>query len=116
MKLYTKDIFLNVVGGLKAQETGLDLAIAMGLLSSLKAKKVPEKTAVVGEVSLTGELRPVPQLKKRLQELGAMGMKYCICPTQSKLKEEEVNGVTPIYISQVSDLTRFLSMPEDQSE
>ena len=73
LKLNTFDIFLNVSGGFNINETAADLAVAMAVASSLKEKPIGEGAGFIGEISLSGELRPVSQVEKRVQEFRYSG-------------------------------------------
>jgi len=75
LKLNTFDIFLNVSGGFHINETAADLAVAVAITSSLKEKPVEEGAGFLGEISLAGELRPVSQVEKRIQEFRYAGFK-----------------------------------------
>jgi DNA repair protein RadA/Sms len=79
LNLSNQDIYINVVGGLKIDEPAADLAVALAVVSSLK-DIVVENTVVVGELGLSGELRFVPNLEKRIVEAEKLGFKKIICP------------------------------------
>jgi DNA repair protein RadA/Sms len=79
LNLSNQDIYINVVGGLKIDEPAADLAVALAIVSSLK-DIVIEDTVVVGELGLSGELRFVPNLEKRIIEAEKLGFKKIICP------------------------------------
>jgi DNA repair protein RadA/Sms len=87
-----------VAGGLPVKEPGADLAAAAALLSSHKNKPVPLKACFVGELGLTGEVRPVPQLAARLKEAERMGFTEAFIPFQEpkeavRLKLTKVRSV-----------------------
>ncbi len=67
------DVFLNVVGGVRLYETAADAAVVAALASRLFDKEVPGDAVLIGEVGLAGELRPVPQLERRMAEAARMG-------------------------------------------
>lgn len=79
-RLSDQDVFVNVVGGLRVNEPAADLAVAVAIASSLKNLPVPADLAVVGEVGLSGELRSVSQLPRRLNEAAKLGFTRCIAP------------------------------------
>lgn len=91
--LHTKDIFLNIIGGLKVDEPSLDLAIVLAMVSSYHDRALGNKIAAIGEIGLTGEIRPVPRLEQRLLELSKMGYKQCYIP---KLSRRIINTSLPI--------------------
>jgi len=74
------DIFINVAGGVKIDETAVDLGIVSAIVSSFLNRPVASGTAVFGEVGLTGEIRGVSQSEFRIKEAARMGFKRCIFP------------------------------------
>lgn len=74
------DAYLNVVGGLKLDEPGADLAVGIALVSSLKDQAVGEKVMAFGEIGLAGEIRAVNNAEKRVNEAYRMGFEKCIIP------------------------------------
>ncbi len=80
LKLGNQDILVNVTGGLKIGEPAADLGIALAIASSFRDMEVAERTAAIGEVGLSGELRSAPQMERRLQEAARMGFTRCIVP------------------------------------
>jgi DNA repair protein RadA/Sms len=80
LKLYDKEIYLNVVGGLKINEPGADLAVALALISSFKDKPISKNLMVVGEIGLSGEIRMVSQIESRLKEAEKLGFTKAIVP------------------------------------
>ncbi len=77
------DIYINVVGGLRLDETAADLSIALALYSSLRDKAVSDKVIAFGEIGLGGELRAVSYCEQRIMEAQRMGFEKCILPRQS---------------------------------
>lgn len=75
-----QDVFANVVGGMRIQETAADLPLLLSAMSSLRGQALPEKTIIFGEVGLAGEIRPVPQGEERLREAAKQGFEYAIVP------------------------------------
>jgi len=80
LKLGNQDIIANVTGGLKIGEPAADLGIALAITSSFRDTAVDPEMAVVGEVGLSGELRAVPQLERRVNEAARLGFKRCLVP------------------------------------
>lgn len=78
--LFDQDVFVNVVGGLRLGEPAADLGVALALASSFRETRVDPHLAVVGEVGLSGELRSVNQLDRRLQEAAGLGFKRALVP------------------------------------
>jgi DNA repair protein RadA/Sms len=80
LKLGNQDIMVNVTGGLKIDEPAADLGIALAIASSLRDVSVDRGLAVVGEIGLSGELRAVPQLERRVTEAARLGFKRMLTP------------------------------------
>lgn len=97
----TQDVYLNVVGGLKIEDRASDLAVAMSIVSSYLNKLLPEKTAFIGELSLTGEIRPVPQIDKRIIECKKMGFKRVFIPVTNAPMPDGIEIISKKYLSEV---------------
>ena len=80
LNLQDKDIFLNVVGGVKVVDPAADLAVEVALASALLDKPVAFDTVILGEVGLSSEVRSVSQLAIRINEADKLGFKTCIVP------------------------------------
>jgi DNA repair protein RadA/Sms len=74
------DVFVNVAGGVRIDEPGADLAVALAIASAARGVPVRRRIASLGEVGLTGRLRPVPQLERRLAECSKLGLAEAIVP------------------------------------
>jgi DNA repair protein RadA/Sms len=93
-----QDVFVNVVGGIRVQETAADLPVLLAVLGSLRDRPLADKTVAFGEVGLSGELRPVPNGEERLREAATHGFKRAIvaranAPKSGAFKDMEVIGV-----------------------
>lgn len=87
LPLMNQDVYINVVGGLRLEGTSADLGIAMAIYSSMRGITIPSKEMVaMGEISLTGELRPIGNLEKMMKEAEKMGFTNCIIPKKNKFK------------------------------
>jgi DNA repair protein RadA/Sms len=80
MGLSSQDIYANVVGGLRIVEPAVDLAVAIAVASSFKERLVDQRTVAVGEIGLSGELRSVNQLERRLEEARRLGFARAVVP------------------------------------
>jgi len=80
LRLGNQDILVNVAGGLKVSEPAADLGMALAIASSARDTGVDPEMAALGEVGLSGELRAVSQLERRLGEAARLGFKRCIIP------------------------------------
>lgn len=101
LPFYKSDVFLNVAGGMTVRETAADLAVAIALISSTKNIPVPEDIVIIGEVGLTGEIRPVNFIDNRVKEAIRQGFKQFILPHSQSgmnyLKNIRVFPVTNIH-------------------
>jgi DNA repair protein RadA/Sms len=95
LNLSDKDIYINVVGGLKLADPAADLAICMAIASAAAGRKVDEYTVVFGEVGLGGEIRSVVGAEKRTAEAKKLGFKKAIAP-KSAQKNTFITGVGDI--------------------
>jgi DNA repair protein RadA/Sms len=83
LKLQDKDLYANVVGGLRIDEPAADLALAISIASSVRDRPTYADMAFVGEIGLSGELRAVSQTETRLKEAAKLGFKRCLVPRSS---------------------------------
>jgi len=90
IKLDSSDVYVNVVGGLKLGEPAIDLAVAMAIASSKMKKPLPADLVVMGEIGLSGEVRNVSQIDKRLKEANKLGFKQILSPKEVKTVEKAV--------------------------
>ncbi len=107
MNLGTQDIYVNVVGGIKVTETASDLAVAMSMVSSFKDICVPADSIFVGELSLTGEIRSVVNIEKRVKEAAKLGFKKFYGPKGQldKLKQEgKIKDMMLVSVKNINDL------------
>lgn len=91
---YNCDVYVNVVGGLNLDGTSGDLGLAIALLSSVKSKSIKlDKTIIVGEIGLTGEVRPISHCEKIVNEASKLGFKNIIIPerNQKKINNKDIN-------------------------
>ena len=80
LSLSSQDIFANVIGGIRIDEPAIDLALALAVASSLKERPVDLHTVAVGEIGLSGEIRAISQLERRLSEAHRLGYRRAIVP------------------------------------
>lgn len=101
-----KDVYTNVVGGIRADDRGADLAAALAVVGSVYDKRLPERTAVLGELSLTGEIRPVDHMLNRAAECCRRGYSTIIAPGSTSLKQLE--GAEIIKVRHIRDAIKLL--------
>lgn len=80
LNLFDKEVYLNIVGGLKIEETAADLAVACALVSAARDIALPSSTIAIGEIGLSGEVRMVSNLEGRLKEAAKLGFRNCLIP------------------------------------
>lgn len=90
-KLGNQDVYINIVGGLKIDDRASDLSIIISIISSYMNKTLLNSTAFIGEISLTGEIRTVSNLEKRINECEKMGFKNVVIPFSKDIKSEKIN-------------------------
>jgi DNA repair protein RadA/Sms len=78
--LGSADVFVNVAGGVRIDEPGADLAVALAIASAARGVPVRDSVAVFGEIGLTGRLRPAAQAERRLEECTKLGVATVIAP------------------------------------
>lgn len=83
-KVYDQDVYVNVVGGLKLSEPSADLAVAAAILSAIDNTSFPEKTIIIGELGLGGEVRSVPFSERRRKEAERLGFTTILEPKTVK--------------------------------
>ena len=106
LALGNQDIIANVVGGIRVNEPAADLGLALAIASSSRNARVNPDLVAIGEVGLSGELRAVSQLEKRLSEAAKLGFKSCLLPPlQSGQKPPP--GIEPIPVSSLSQALKL---------
>jgi DNA repair protein RadA/Sms len=98
-----QDVFVNVVGGIRVQETAADLPVLLAVLSSLRDSPLPEQTVAFGEVGLSGEIRPVPNGEERLKEAATHGFKRAIVPRANAPKSGRVGDMEVVSVERLAD-------------
>jgi DNA repair protein RadA/Sms len=91
LKLGSEDIYINVAGGIKVDEPAADLPMALAIASCYKNKPIDQKTVLVGEIGLAGEIRAVDRIEARIAESEKLGFKNIIIPS-GNLKQVSAKG------------------------
>ena len=110
VNLGNQDVYMNIVGGIKINEPALDLGVILSAASSFKNISIPKDVAVIGEVGLTGEIRSVNMIEKRLKEVEKMGLKKCIIPDSNKKLLKEKFKLDIIGCKDIIDAMKFLKL------
>jgi DNA repair protein RadA/Sms len=103
------DVFVNVAGGMKVTEPSVDLSVACSVASSLLDREIPSSIIIFGEVGLSGEIRSVSFVEKRIEEALKLGFKQCILPVSNK---ERLKKKTAIQLMGVSTLREALEVAQ----
>lgn len=98
------DVYLNVAGGLKIKDTAADLAVILSVISAEKDLPLGNKTLILGEVGLAGEIRSLPQLERRIKEGEKLGFEKFIVPSAKNLKGKNICQIK--NIAEAIDLIR----------
>ncbi len=113
LNLFDKEVYLNIVGGLKIEETAADLAVACSLISAARDIALPSSTIAIGEIGLSGEVRMVSNLEGRLKEAAKLGFKNCLIPKANEKNKnfaalkKSLPELNFQLVSHVRDLSRF---------
>ena len=110
VNLGNQDVYMNIVGGIKINEPALDLGIILSAASSFKNISISKDVAVIVEVGLTGEIRSVNMIEKRLKEIEKMGLKTCIIPETNKKLLKEKFKLDIIGCKDIIDAMKFLKL------
>lgn len=103
-KLGMKDIFLNITGGIKVEDTAIDLAIVSAILSSNNEIKIPEDYCFAAEIGLSGEIRPVQRTEQRIKEAEKLGFsKIFISKFSDKLTSKKIKVIALSKIDELID-------------
>ena len=110
INLGSQDVYINLVGGIKVNEPALDLGIVLAAASSYKNISIKEDVAVIGEVGLTGEVRSVNMIDKRIKEAEKLGYKTCIIPESNKKLLKEKYKLDIIGVKNILDAMKYLGL------
>lgn len=108
MHLSGSDAYVNVAGGIKVNEPGLDLGIVMAIASSFRNRPVDSKTIIFGEVGLAGEVRAVSQPQIRVNEAVKLGFTTCILPEVCLKKVRKDDKINLIGVSNVGETIKLI--------
>jgi DNA repair protein RadA/Sms len=112
LPLTNQDVYVNVVGGLKLEGTSSDLGVALAIYSSMRGLPIPTTTTMaIGEISLTGELRPVSNGERMIKEAAKMGFQKCILPEKSGRKLQINDPIQLLGANSVKDAIAMLFKP-----
>ena len=108
-KLATRDVFLNLAGGLRVTDPALDLAVIGAVLSSGVDKAVTKRMCFSAEVGLSGEIRPVSRIEKRIHEAGRLGFTgIMISGAYEKINLQEKETIRIVKVNRVEEAIKNL--------
>ncbi len=110
MPLGNQDVYLNIVGGIKINEPALDLGIILASASSYKNISIPIDTIAIGEVGLTGEVRSVNMIEKRIKEAEKLGFKTCIIPQSNKKQIKGTYTSNIVGVKNIYEAMKYLKL------
>ena len=110
LPLGSQDVYLNIVGGIKINEPALDLGIILSAASSYKNMPLPLELVAIGEVGLTGEVRNVNMIEKRLREAEKLGFKTCIIPESNKKTLKDNYKLDIIGVKNILETMKILGL------
>lgn len=106
-KLGTKDVFLNLAGGFRVADTGLDLAVIAAIISSGLDVALDADICFAGEVGLSGEVRPAAKTEQRVSEAARLGFKTIVVSGYArKVLSQTPKGIEILYVNRVDELAR----------
>ena len=108
MKLSQKDVFLNITGGLKIQDPAIDLSMVCAILSSFFDFYIDHKICFIGEVGLSGEIRPVSRIEQRIKEVTKMGINTIYLSKYSKINDSKIQAYTLKKVGKLQEIIQHL--------
>jgi len=104
-RLGVKDVFINIAGGIKVEDPGIDLALVCAVLSSNEDMPIPQNVCFTGEVGLTGEIRPVSRIDQRIFEAQKLGFEKIFISSHNKkgldMKQFSIEVITVSKMEEV---------------
>ena len=108
MQIQNQDIYINVVGGIRLNEPAIDLGIVISIASSFRNIEINEKTVAIGEVGLTGEIRGVSFIEKRIAECKKLGFNRIIIPKSNVKGLENMDDIKIIGVENIREALDFV--------
>ena len=104
INLYDKNVIIKTTGGMRIREQGINLAVIMSIVSSVKQKGIEGNIAFIADVGLTGELKKVPSLEGRVKELARMGFRRVYVAKDSFSKNTKINGIEVVALKSLNEV------------
>lgn len=102
--LYDKNVIIKTTGGMRIKEQGINLAVIMSIVSSVKQRGIEANIAFIADVGLTGELKKVPSLEIRVKELARMGFKKVYVAKDSFIKDVNIPNIKIMAMKTLNDV------------
>ena len=103
IKVSNQDVFLNIAGGIKVQDTSLDLAVCAAIFSSYHDISISTEFCIIGEVGLSGELRSIGRLENRINEADRLGFLQAVIPDNTGFSDKTFQNIKLLKASFVKD-------------
>ena len=100
LNLSKQDVYVNVIGGIDVSEPAADLGIALAIVTCVRDVVFDNQTAIIGEIGLSGEIRAVNHIEKRINEAQKLGFKRIIIPASNDI-QDEFNGIEIIKVKRI---------------
>ena len=110
LALGSQDVYLNIVGGIRINEPALDLAAVISVASSFKNMSIKNDVVIMGEVGLTGEVRSINMIEKRIKEAEKLGFKTCIIPKSNQKVLKEKYKLDIIGVQNIVEAMKYLGL------
>jgi DNA repair protein RadA/Sms len=107
-QLTGKDVFVNITGGFKPEDPGLDLAVAAAIISSYENIAIKKNSAFAGEIGLSGEIRPAFRIEQRISEASRLGIETLFCSEFSKISADNKKQLHVETVRKTDDLPELL--------
>jgi DNA repair protein RadA/Sms len=115
VRLWDQDVFCATVGGMKITEPAADLAIALAMTSAAADAPLSSNVIALGEVALSGDIRPVPDIERRLAEAGRLGFTRALVPKGTRDKVDgRIKGVALIEVDSVTRAVQIIGQMQDR--
>ena len=109
LNLSKQDVYVNVIGGIDVSEPAADLGIALAIITCVRDVVFDSHTAIVGEIGLSGEIRAVNHIEKRINEAQKLGFKRIIIPASNDI-QESFSGIEILKVQRIIEaITRAVS-------
>ena len=110
LKLSDKDIFISLAKGIRVKDISNDLAVAVSIYSSFKDMSVMNNSVFIGELGLSGDVKKIDNIEKRIKEIARLGFKYCIVPKNSKNDIQiKFNKIKILEIEHIKEIEKFFN-------